>query len=402
MITNLRGEIVSGDGPRESNCFLENKHSLGRTRKWTGDEDLILSKLVYEYGEGRWAVIADNISGRTGKQCRDRWVNQLRQDIRVGPWTSQEDIKLVEGHKLVGPRWTMLAKMIPGRTENSIKNHWYACLRTKLNDKLDSTFLRIYQQRFKKNVPILLEAPQSAMDRIESVASSTNTEESSLNSSTVLFVNPTNGFTYDEATTELKTTANPPVENILWYPNCEKSNIDLTNVFIDPTYCFVEREERNEPRTHSVSQNSTKDKDSVTFSNDEVDMEKFLSQFHSKIDQLLCQTSGHVLISTSLEKEINFRIENVADCFLVEKCLLDVMKLTRKQLDLQSIGIVLKAGDLVQGNIKALVMVSACQKSQASAAVKSLLHAVESLSCAPIIPDSLPYPFTFVCDEMNG
>ena len=43
--------------------------------------------MVEEHGEGSWSSIAKSFAGRIGKQCRERWHNQLRPDIRRDAWT---------------------------------------------------------------------------------------------------------------------------------------------------------------------------------------------------------------------------------------------------------------------------------------------------------------------------
>ena len=43
----------------------------------------LLVQLVDEYGIKKWSQIAKMLEGRVGKQCRERWHNHLRPDIRV-------------------------------------------------------------------------------------------------------------------------------------------------------------------------------------------------------------------------------------------------------------------------------------------------------------------------------
>ncbi|KAL4581601.1 hypothetical protein LXL04_006124 [Taraxacum kok-saghyz] len=103
--------------------------------QWNSEEDRLLVQLVKQYGDTKWSRIAEKLPGRIAKQCRDRWQNHLRPDITKDAWSEEEDKLLIAIHKEVGNKWSEIARRLPGRSENTIKNHWNATKRRQLSSR---------------------------------------------------------------------------------------------------------------------------------------------------------------------------------------------------------------------------------------------------------------------------
>ncbi|PON53803.1 MYB transcription factor [Parasponia andersonii] len=100
---------------------------------WTAEEDKKLINFILTNGHCCWRAVP-KLAGlrRCGKSCRLRWTNYLRPDLKRGLLTEAEEQLVIDLHARLGNRWSKIASRLPGRTDNEIKNHWNTHIKKKL------------------------------------------------------------------------------------------------------------------------------------------------------------------------------------------------------------------------------------------------------------------------------
>lgn len=114
--------------PQLRNSQFEEPRQSTKRNLFTPEEDEQLIKLVHQYGEGNWSLIASKMIGRNRKQVRERYTNYLSRPRTIKEFTNSEDSYILNYIQSKGKKWKDLERHMKGRSRIDIKNRYYGNL----------------------------------------------------------------------------------------------------------------------------------------------------------------------------------------------------------------------------------------------------------------------------------
>ncbi|OHT10823.1 Myb-like DNA-binding domain containing protein [Tritrichomonas foetus] len=106
----------------ESHEIMNTNQNKRTRKKFTEEEDIIITNHVMSQGPRAWKDISFHLPGRSARQLRERYMNYLSPTVINSPWTHEEDELLIRKVDELGTKWSKIAKHFANRTDVILKN----------------------------------------------------------------------------------------------------------------------------------------------------------------------------------------------------------------------------------------------------------------------------------------
>lgn len=172
-----------------------------RRAPWTAQQDAILVEVIQAHLESTgnteiaWTAVGKAVSKRlgengarptttvyytstylvptvTGKRCRLRWHDHLQPGLRHDPFDEVEKAILCEMYGRTGTQWSAIARLLPGRSDNAVKNTFHSINNKNMVDHYIDLYNKLDNPVLEPREPVLenaLAAAQAAAAQYETV-----------------------------------------------------------------------------------------------------------------------------------------------------------------------------------------------------------------------------------------
>ena len=134
--TFLQDMLCNNDKTNKEEHDQENQAVCHGT--WRKFEDDQLFQAIKELGTNKWMECPKYVPTRTAKQCRDRYINVLKPELKKTMFEEWEDMVIIQKHSILGNKWSRIASSLPGRSPNDVKNRWYSRLLNETRKKMSN------------------------------------------------------------------------------------------------------------------------------------------------------------------------------------------------------------------------------------------------------------------------
>jgi hypothetical protein len=295
---------------------------------WSIAEDRKLLEWVQKEGPNKWTACAEYIKGRSGKQCRERWLNTLNPGVKKGNWEAEEDYLIFKLFTQFGSQWSKINLYFERRTENSIKNRFYSTLRRIAAEKrkessVSESTCELSSSTTKTKLDSLLKyIPDAIKEKALKLYKKNSNHELLANTNVNNIIDFTHSHNHND------NDINSPQEDI---PQCEPYNKIIQSE--DDS----EMKEQHPKSIEYMNENSFFPEDNICFLDNEIS--NFLDNYFESNDKncnlTFIHNSEEKMESDETESNLNVNSVNIHDSNLIVQQLSSLEELlqnTKKQI----------------------------------------------------------------------